>query len=379
MMKILLSLVLTLITSAASAAATADPYFNITKSASGTGAAVNMSGTFTVAASTPTSSTPRITLSGSAGSVTAVGSVTASGFFGDGSHLTGIPSSGALTGYVPYTGASSDLVLGNHALTSTYRISVGSATPTQPLVVIGTAAINGELLFQGTGAKGRLTSSPYTSTIGGIDLSWNGHSSTLRDNAAVVGGYFRISDGATLTWGSDRYESMYYVPGSDEQGHMSLGFGNSSPYNPTNTVSNNFTIAMREGLLVGLNSSGNTKLTGNEGFAVEDTGRSNILLGNPNGRAWTVDSNAAGNLKFIDTGNYGVSNGGGTNLTITAAAGVQVATSSASGFSMCMAGSFQTLPASGYAEGCIAYQVSDHTYYGSTATVTNVGHWKALY
>ena len=292
-----------------------------------------------------------INLSGAGGNIVGLASSSASGFFG---------TSAAFT----------------------YRVGIGSAVPTQPLVVIGTVAINGELLFQGTGAKGRLTSSPLAVSIGGIDMSWNGHSQASRDDAAVTGGHFRIADGGAFTWGSDVYDSMYYIPGADNYGHMSMGYGNSTPYFPATTVSGDFTLVMREGLLVGYNNSGNTKIGGSEGLAVEDdSGRSKLMLGyaGGSGRAWTMASNSAGSLTFVDSGQYGASNGGGTQMTISPAAGVAVATSATSGTSMCIAGAFQTLPTSGWAEGCFAYQLSDKTPYIATQTVVISQSWKALY
>lgn len=56
-----------------------------------------------------------------------------------------------------------------------------------------------------------------------------------------------------------------------------------------------------------------------------------------------------------------------------------VSSSTTSGFSVCQAGAFVTLPTSGYAEGCSAYQVSDHTLYISTEAVSKAASWKAIW
>lgn len=54
------------------------------------------------------------------GTIVAVTSVTANAFFGDGSHLKGIPSTASISGiYVPYTGATQSLLMGAHAITQT--------------------------------------------------------------------------------------------------------------------------------------------------------------------------------------------------------------------------------------------------------------------
>ena len=69
----------------------------------------------------------------------------------------------------------------------------------------------------------------------------------------------------------------------------------------------------------------------------------------------------------------------GAQTVVATGGAITVSTSATSGASLCMAGSFQSLPSSGYSKGCFAYQLSNDTPYVSTATVTNTGHWKALY
>ena len=81
---------------------------------------------------------------------------------------------------------------------------------------------------------------------------------------------------------------------------------------------------------------------------------------------------------------------GSTNITTTpliassaafttAGGVVSVSSSSTSGYKLSFAGAFQSLPTSGYAEGSVAYQVSNHTLYVATITVTDAGCWKAAY
>jgi len=58
---------------------------------------------------------------------------------------------------------------------------------------------------------------------------------------------------------------------------------------------------------------------------------------------------------------------------------LQVSSSTLSGYSLGFAGAYNDLPTSGHEEGTMIYQVSDHTLYVATITVTNVGCWKAVW
>lgn len=58
---------------------------------------------------------------------------------------------------------------------------------------------------------------------------------------------------------------------------------------------------------------------------------------------------------------------------------VTVSSSATSTLGLCLAGAFQTLPTTGYAEGCIAYQNSDNKVYVATETVAAAGSWAALH
>ncbi|HOX23648.1 MAG TPA: hypothetical protein PLL10_09300, partial [Elusimicrobiales bacterium] len=58
---------------------------------------------------------------------------------------------------------------------------------------------------------------------------------------------------------------------------------------------------------------------------------------------------------------------------------VRVSTATTSSASLCLAGTFQTLPTTGWNEGCIAWQLDDHKVYVATQTVVAVDSWKALW
>lgn len=58
---------------------------------------------------------------------------------------------------------------------------------------------------------------------------------------------------------------------------------------------------------------------------------------------------------------------------------VEVSSATVHASSLSFAGSFDTLPTSGYSEGTMAYQTSDHKVYIATATVDDVGDWVALH
>lgn len=227
----------------------------------------------------------------------------------------------ALALYLPKAGGTlTGSVIGTHiqvsSMVATYTVSIGSTVPTQALVVIGSTTVTGESMTRGNTAWGRVTSAPSGALIGGIDMSWNGHSSAARDNAAQVGGSYRISDGAIHSWSTDVGNFLMRLsPGADDYGHMTIGYGGAGVYD---SFSNDYSINAREGVLAGFNSSGNTKQTGNEAFAIEDSGnRSALLLGNAGARAWTLNSNSIGSLTISDSGQYGSSNGVGTVMTFS--------------------------------------------------------------
>lgn len=64
--------------------------------------------------------------------------------------------------------------------------------------------------------------------------------------------------------------------------------------------------------------------------------------------------------------------------TIDSLGTVNVSTSTSSSAVLCLAGSFQTLPTTGYAKGCFAFQLSDSKAYVSTQTVVGSQSWAAL-
>lgn len=66
------------------------------------------------------------------------------------------------------------------------------------------------------------------------------------------------------------------------------------------------------------------------------------------------------------------------NAPIDTVGKVIVSSSTSSNASLCLAGAFQTLPITGYAQGCFAFQLSDHKAYVSTETVAGSQSWVAL-
>jgi len=90
---------------------------------------------------------------------------------------------------------------------------------------------------------------------------------------------------------------------------------------------------------------------------------------------------SAASSTITGAGGLGVTYGviAGSAAFTSSGGAVSVSTSATSAVSICLAGAFQTLPTSGYAKGCFAYQLSDATPYVSTMTVTEAGDWKALY
>ena len=58
---------------------------------------------------------------------------------------------------------------------------------------------------------------------------------------------------------------------------------------------------------------------------------------------------------------------------------VEVTAGSSASGTLCLAGSFSTLPVAGYNKGCFAYQTSDDKAYVSTETVVRASSWKALW
>lgn len=328
-----------------------------------------------------------ITLTGSNGVITGASSITASGFFGNGSGLTNLTGANVVGNISGAAGLNvlkaGDTMTGMLNVSSNvyvqYKVGIGSTVPTQPLVVVGSAAVTGDVILSGLGAYGRLTGAPLGVPFAGYKLSFNGQSQATRDDAAVVGAYYTGEGGAFHSWGSDRYESMGLDDGSDEQGHLRIGWGGAGAYTPT-MAGELYSIYSRMGIIVGYNTSGNTKVAGGEGLAIEDSvGKASILVGNTAGRAWRQSATSTGHYQFTDSGEYGISNGGGTNLDISPSAGVAVSTSITSGFSIGLGGAAESLPTSGYAEGVFFYQRSNRTAYISTEAVTNAGSWKALY
>lgn len=124
----------------------------------GSGAAKS---TFTASGALSLAAGTGLTLSGAAGNITSASSVTASAFFGDGSHLTGIPSTGSISGvYLPLSGGtmtgqltttSTITVRGASGLGVTYGITAATMTATG-------AVTGGSFSGAGTGLTGTAAS-----------------------------------------------------------------------------------------------------------------------------------------------------------------------------------------------------------------------------
>ncbi len=212
-------------------------------------------------------------------------------------------------------------LIGTHVAVSSvvagFTVGIGSAVPTQALVVVGSTTVSGEMMVRGSTAWGRVTAAPLGAISNSVDISWNGHSAATRDNASVMGGHFNIGDGGLMLWGGDTFTQMAFQPGADEQGHLAIGWGNSAPHTTLGHLIDAYTITARKGLLAGHNTSGNTKY-GNEFLAIEDSGGNAALgLGHTSGRYWTLRSESDGSLTVGDQGSYGVSNGVGERLRIS--------------------------------------------------------------
>ena len=67
------------------------------------------------------------------------------------------------------------------------------------------------------------------------------------------------------------------------------------------------------------------------------------------------------------------------NSTLTIIGIITISTTTTSSVNLCLVGAVNTLPTSGYSEGCMAYQISDHTLYISTETVVGIQSWKPVW
>ena len=211
----------------------------------------------------------------------------------------------------------------------TFRVGIATAIPTQALTVVGTTYMDGTLLSQGSGGFGRWGSYILGAPVAKVRMSWGGDGTQAsRDDPAVVAGIYQIASGAKHSWGSDVGEQMYFQPGTDQQGHLSLNWGNSAPRTPTSQVSEFFAISSRQGFVTGLNTTGDSKIDNNEGLAIETDGIARVLFGNTvTGKsAYSLNSDVDGNFSTLYHGTYDGSPDPERKMMYTTPLGVNIGT-----------------------------------------------------
>lgn len=198
-----------------------------------------------------------LTLSGSQGFITGGSSVIAGGFFGDGSHLGGIPSTGAIVAtYLPFFGG-----------TMTGLLSMSNAP------------------IQASGSNGYITS---VSSVNASAFFGDGsHLSGLINSIpnTVFSSFTVVNNGGILS-SSSMTAKAFFGDGS----HLTGITATSIP----NTISSSFTVVGSGGLL--LKNGGATVNTGNLQFL---TGSDQIQW---NAGAQNITTDLSGNLQFNVTG-----------------------------------------------------------------------------
>ncbi len=280
-----------------------------------------------------------------------------------------------------YVKAGGTLTVSGNAFSvggSSFTVNAGSVAVAYNLSVGSTATITGLSLYIGSGAFGR-TGSWSNGVTNALFNCWNMTFSEIRDNTGYLGGCSDIIDGGIFRWKTNTDYIMYLAPGADNQGHLSLGWGNSSPKTVSNQIRTDFTISTREGALHGYNTSGNS-LASAQAISIEDDSRAGIMLNRTSGsgRAWNIDSAYDGKLVITDAGPVGGGGGFGELVSISSQ-GVSFSSSTTSSVKPCQGGAYQTLPTSGWNEGCEIYQVSDHKKYIATETVKAASSWVPLW
>lgn len=170
-----------------------------------------------------------ITLSGSAGVIATQSSVTASAFYGDGSHLSGITATGGvaksgdfMTGPLTMTGGSTITVSGSQFsvggssfVVSGSSVGVGTASPAAALHVVG-AAGNSSALFEGpTLSQISIRSTAVTEQNVGVSFEgWSNSQAGMRQLGqarAIPGGHMTFEttgDGAVSSTERMRIEAF---------------------------------------------------------------------------------------------------------------------------------------------------------------------------
>ena len=85
-------------------------------------------------------------------------------------------------------------------------------------------------------------------------------------------------------------------------------------------------------------------------------------------------------MSILSSGNVGIgTTSPKSKLDVTGNKGINISTHTASTISMQLIGAVETLPTSGYNEGAVIYQKSNHTLYISTKTITATNDWKPVW
>ncbi len=303
-----------------------------------------IAGTFYVAAGSTTISTPTITLSGASGNITAVGSVTASGYFGDGSHLNGIlintvSSSFTVKGIIGSTGsviadsnkvyastfgagsisipygivASTGAFGTNLVIATGAHILIGGLTPstTIGLDVVGLVRTSSGIVTAGGNARGT-DANDLQITRNNVYEVASGQNSTIggggRNNAAAL--YSTISGGSSST-----------ITGAGDYSTIGGGSGNSigSTYSTigggkTNTIGLNTSNAVIGGGISNTldDASDPTYPSTISGGRQNDVSNSSFIGGGHNNSA-TNTSSIVGGASNACTNQFGAVGGGQNN------------------------------------------------------------------
>ncbi|HOJ87005.1 MAG TPA: hypothetical protein PLN68_08790, partial [Elusimicrobiales bacterium] len=99
----------------------------------------------------------------------------------------------------------------------------------------------------------------------------------------------------------------------------------------------------------------------------KSSGNGSILNLKNNDRTFSINNNYNGLIfTALDT-------------KMTISSGLTISTSIAGTSGLCLIGASDSLPTSGYSEGCIIYNLTDHNLYISTENVVGIESWKSIW
>lgn len=275
---------------------------------------------------------------------------------------------------------SADAITGNGALTQAANASFtadstfGDAMGDKMTLNIGTAVINAT--YGLTVATGPGQSTALIRVI----PSYVGIGTVAPDTLLHVAGAAKVTGAATLQ-STLSVSDVITATGAVHLGPVIISTSTLTPgtgqamlhiYGAANTS--------ETGILINNYDKGDTLTDGirlyidANGDAVLNTqDATNIRIKNANGEKMTV----------VATGLVGIGNTSPTESLHVANAGstsgVVVSTSAASPYQMCLAAPVWTLPSSGFTEGCLIMNLTDHKIYVSTEAVDDTGSWVALH